>query len=145
MIPSILKDNEMITQTITVELPDNLYRSVKQLSRTMNQPVADILLDSLTHTLPPLDDVPPEEAEALARLSLLNDADLWRVAQSNLSPQKQMKLESLLTDQSMGKLNDGQQEQLTTLQNEYGRLLVRQAHAWLLLARRGYKVPVQNG
>ena len=135
----------MITQSITVELPDNLYRSVKQLSRTMNQPVADILLDSLTHTLPPLDDVPPEEADALARLSLLNDADLWRVAQSNLSPQKQMKLESLLTEQSMGKLNDGQQEQLTTLQSEYGRLLVRQAHAWLLLARRGYKVPVQNG
>ncbi len=135
----------MITQSITVELPDNLYRSVKQLSRTMNQPVADILLESLTHTLPPLDDVPPEEAEALARLSLLNDADLWRVAQSNLSPKKQTKLETLLTEQSMGKINDEQQEQLASLQNEYGRLLVRQAHAWLLLARRGYKVPVQNG
>ncbi len=135
----------MFTQSIIVELPENLYRSVKQLAQTTNRPLADILRDSLTHTLPPLDDVPTEEAEALARLSLLNDPDLWRVAQSNLSPKKRTKLESLLTDQSMGKLNNEQQKQLTKLQNEYGRLLVRQAHAWLLLARRGYKVPVQNG
>ena len=27
--------------------------------------------------------------------------------------------------------------------DEYGRLLVHKSHAWLLLARRGYKVPVQ--
>ncbi len=112
----------MFTQSIIVELPENLYRSVKQLAQTTNRPLADILRDSLTHTLPPLDDVPTEEAEALARLSLLNDPDLWRVAQSNLSPKKRTKLESLLTDQSMGKLNNEQQKQLTKLQNEYGRL-----------------------
>jgi hypothetical protein len=28
--------------------------------------------------------------------------------------------------------------------DEYSRLLVRKSHAWLLLARRGYKVPPQN-
>ena len=33
---------------------------------------------------------------------------------------------------------------LQALLEEYGRLLIRQAHAWLLLARRGYHVPIQQ-
>jgi hypothetical protein len=134
----------MSTQDITIQLPEPLYRSASQLARTMNRPLADILQESLAHTLPPLDDVPPEEAEEMARLSLLNDADLWRVAQSNLPPEKQVALDSLLLAQNMGDLDEKGKKRLTALQEEYGRLLVRQSHAWLLLARRGYKVPVQN-
>ena len=134
----------MSTQTITIQLPDDLYRSANQLARTTKRPLDEILQDSLTHTLPPLDDVSPGEAEALAQLSLLDDAELWQIAQSNLSPVKQTRLEALLLAQNKGELDEDAKETLIKLQNEYGRLLVRQSHAWLLLARRGYKVPVQN-
>lgn len=135
----------MSTQTVTIQLPEHLYRSASQLAHTAKRPLAEILQDSLAHTLPPLDDVDPEEAEELARLSLLSDAELWRIAQSNLSPKKQARLDALLLEQSAAELDEAGMEQLHKLQSEYGRLLVRQSHAWLLLARRGYKVPVQNG
>ena len=133
----------MSTQTITIQLPDHLYQSTNQLARATKRPLADILQDSLSHTLPPLDDVPPEESEELVKLSSLNDGELWQVAQQNLTPEKQAQLDELFLIQSAGKLEDA--DQLTALQEEYGRLLVRQSHAWLLLARRGYKVPIQNG
>lgn len=134
----------MSTRRVTFDLPDDLYRSASRLAETTNRPLSDILQDSLAHTLPPLDDVPPEEAEELAQLSLLNDADLWQVAQTNLSPEERLELDALLIAQSAGQLVDGDLDRLAALQEAYGRSLVRQSHAWLLLARRGYRVPVQN-
>ncbi|HFQ94902.1 MAG TPA: hypothetical protein ENK32_12880 [Anaerolineae bacterium] len=135
----------MSTQTVTIQLPEHLYRSASQLARAAKRPLADIVRDSLAHALPPLDDVDPAEAEELAGLSQLSDAELWRAAQSNLPPEQQSRLDALLLAQSAGELDEAGLEQLRKLQNEYGRLLVRQSHAWLLLARRGYKVPLQNG
>lgn len=35
-------------------------------------------------------------------------------------------------------------QNLHELMDHYGRMLVRQSHIWLLLARRGYRVPVQT-
>ncbi|MBE2219997.1 MAG: hypothetical protein IAF02_00570 [Anaerolineae bacterium] len=135
----------MSTQNVTTQLPEHLYCSANQLAFTMKRPLSEILQDSLAYTLPPLDDVPPEEADELARLSQLNDADLWQIAKSHLSSEKQTTLESLLLAQSADELDDNEAAQLKALQDEYGHLLVRQSLAWLLLARRGYKVPIQNG
>ena len=135
----------MSLQNVTIQLSEDLYRSANQLALTTKRPLAEILQDSLAHTLPPLDDVSPEEADELAQLSQFNDADLWQAAKSNLSPEEQTTLDSLLLAQSADELDDVMATQLKMLQDEYGRLLVRQSHAWLLLARRGYKVPIQNG
>jgi len=144
-VSNLKKEGQMSTQNVTIQLPEHLYRSANQLAFTMKRPLSEILQDSLAHTLPPLDDVPPEEADELARLSQLNDADLWQIAKSNLTSEKQTTLESLLLAHSADELDDNEAAQLKTLQDEYGHLLVRQSHAWLLLARRGYKVPIQNG
>lgn len=135
----------MNTQSVTIQLPERLYQVASQLAQATNRPLADILQDSLAHSLPPLEDVSPTEAVELAQLSLLGDDELWRVAQSNLSPEKQIELDDLLIAQSAARLDETSLKRLRALQDEYGRLLVRQSHAWLLLARRGYKVPVQNG
>lgn len=134
----------MTTQSVTIELPEHLYRSARQLAQATRRPLADILQESLANTLPPLDDVSPDEAEALAQLSTLDDAALWREAQASLPAGQQTELEDLLVRQSAGKLDEEEQAQLEALQAEYGRLLVRKSHAWLLLARRGYKVPMQD-
>jgi hypothetical protein len=52
----------MSTQTVTIELPEALYRSANQVAQATQRPLADILQESLAHSLPPLDDVPPEIA-----------------------------------------------------------------------------------
>ena len=134
----------MSTQTVMVELPESLYRSASRIAQATQRPLADILQESLAHTLPPLEDVTPEEAIELARLSNLDDAALWQVSYATLPAVDQAKLTQLLEQQSEGAVAPDDTRRLQALLDEYGRLLVRKAHAWLLLARRGYRVPPQQ-
>ena len=82
-------------QTITLELPDSLYRSVTQIARVTKRPLAEILQESLSHTLPPLDDVDSDEADILAQLSALDDAALWHEFQSGIVEKEQDLLDTL--------------------------------------------------
>lgn len=134
----------MPSQTITVELPEHLYRTVHTLAQVTKRPLAEILQESLAHTLPPLDDVPAEEAEVLAHMSNLDDAALWQTSAATMPESQQEELHALLDCQSAGTLTPDDAARLQQLLDAYGRLLVRQSHAWLLLARRGYKVPIQQ-
>ncbi len=131
-------------QTITLELPDSLYRSVTQIARATKRPLAEILQESLRHTVPPLDDVDNDEADILAHLSTLDDAALWREFQSGMAVKEQGLLDTLLDGQNAGNLTPEQQQALEVLLDQYGRVLVRKSHAMLLLSRRGYRVPVQS-
>jgi hypothetical protein len=134
----------MVSQTITFELPEHLYRTVHILAQVTKRPLAELLQESLMHTLPPLDDVPTEEAEVLAHMSILDDAALWQTSAATMPESQQEELHALLDCQSAGALTPDDAVCLQQLLDAYGRLLVRQSHAWLLLARRGYKVPIQQ-
>ena len=67
----------MTVQTITLRLPEPLYRTARQIAQVTKRPIETVLQDSLSAVLPPLDDVEPNEAAELARLALLDDAALW--------------------------------------------------------------------
>ncbi|MEW5986842.1 MAG: hypothetical protein AB1791_09425 [Chloroflexota bacterium] len=131
-------------QTVTLTLPEALYRSAYQVAEAARQPIEVVLRESLAHTLPPLDDLAPEEAAELATLSLLDDASLWHEGEATLAPRKQIELRVLLEQQQVGEWSADEQRRLQSLLDEYGRLMVRKSHAWLLLARRGYRVPPQS-
>ena len=134
----------MTSQTITLELPDPLYRSARRIADATKRPIEEIVQESLHHTLPPLDDVSADEAELLARMSAYDDASLWQEADAVFPPETQAEFQALLNNQSAGELKETDKVRLRSLMDEYGRLLVRRSHAWLLLARRGYSVPVQK-
>lgn len=132
----------MATQTVTLELSESVYRSAIHVAQVTQRPLADILQAGIAHTLPPLDDLSAEEADKLARLSILPDAELWRVSEALMSTTEQNELENLLENQRERDLSQEEQLRLQGLMDEYGQLLVQKAHAWLLLARRGYRVPM---
>jgi hypothetical protein len=134
----------MSTQTVTLELPEALYRSAYQIAQSTQRPLAEIVQESLSHTLPPLDDLPPGEAAELIYLARLDDAALWQASYANMPTTHQVELTHLLERQSEDILASEEARHLQILMDEYGRLLVRNAHAWLLLARRGYHVPPQQ-
>jgi predicted DNA-binding protein len=121
----------MATQTITVEVPEALYRSMHRLAAATHQRLETIVRESLEHSLPPLEDVPEEDAAALAALSSLGDPDLWREARATLAPEVERELDSLLERQGAGKLTTGEHARLQSLLETYGQLMVRKAHAWL--------------
>lgn len=91
--------------------------------------------ESLEHALPPLDDLPEEEAAALAALSSLDDAEIWREARASLAADRQAMLNSLLQGQGAGTLSVEEEADFQSLLGAYGRLTVRKAHAWLMLSQ----------
>ena len=48
----------MITETVTLHLPEPLYRRIQRTAQIMRQPIEDFLLDAVTTALPLLDDLP---------------------------------------------------------------------------------------
>jgi len=133
----------MPSQTITLDLPDHLYEAASRLAQATQRPVSDVIQDTLAHALPPLHDVPSEDADILAHMSSLDDPALWQASRAMMPEDQRDELRTLLDAQGEGDITPDQAERLQELMDEYGRLLVRQAHAWLLLARRGYHVPIQ--
>ncbi len=131
-------------QTITIDLTDQLYHSASEIARITNRSVVDVVQASLKHTLPPLDDIPAEEATYLAQFSTFDDSALWQISRSTLPLEQQEALQDLLRRQGSTGLSIEENVQLQSLLDEYGRLLLHKSHAWLLLARRGYHVPPQN-
>lgn len=134
----------MTVQTVTLELPEAIYRQARQLAAATRQPVETFLQQSIAHSLPPLDDVSPADAVELARLASLDDSSLWREARQTMTDGQQAEMRSLLERQSQQELDAPDRERLRALMDLYGRMTVRKAHAHLLLARRGYRVPMQE-
>ena len=134
----------MSSQTVTLKLPEAIYRSARQMARATRRPLEEVLEASIERSLPPLDDVPPAEANELAALAMLDDGALWGEARKELPAEQQKELEALLERQEAGELTEDEHEHLQALMDAFGRLTVRKAHAWLLLARRGYRVPPQS-
>lgn len=134
----------MATQTVTLQLPDSIYRTARRVAEATRQPLEAVLQASIAHALPPLDDVPPDQAADLAALALLDDGALWRAARATMGAKEQAEMHELLDRQGRGVLASTQATRLDEALQRYGQLTVRKAHAYLLLARRGYRVPMQE-
>jgi len=134
----------MAVETVTLELEEPIYQAARRVAEATGQPLETVLRMSIAHALPPLDDVPPESATDLAALALLDDGALWRAARSEFTAARQAELRDLLERQSSGELDDPGEARLHEFLGDYGRLTVRKAHAYLLLARRGYRTPAQE-
>ena len=134
----------MTAQAVVLQLPPALYRAARRMAEATRQPLEQVLQATIARALPPLDDVPPEEAAELSALAMLEDAALWQAARASMTPAEQAALHDLLDRQNAGELTSPDQLHLQALSDAYGKLTVRKAHAYLLLARRGYRVPMQE-
>jgi hypothetical protein len=133
---------QMATHELTLQLPDQIYRRLEHVARTMSQPVEAIVLASITGNLPPsLDDVPAEVREDLRALHTLDNDALWAIARSKLAPAQQAQLEALLARNSAGILTEAEREALERLGEETDRLTLRKAQAYALLRWRGFPLP----
>lgn len=82
----------------------------------------------------------PELEEAVERLSLLSDDELWQAARRVLSPEESARLESLhLVQQSTG-LSSVEKAELAEFLQRYEQAIVIRAEAAQLLHERGHDV-----
>ncbi len=131
-----------MAQTVTLQLPDEMLQRCQRGATAARKLLEEFLVDRLMEALPPsADAVPSPLREELRALELLDDAALWQMAQSQLSPARQRLYSRLLTKQSQGTITAQERNTLQALGDEARLLTLKKAHASLVLRWRGHRIP----
>jgi predicted nucleotidyltransferase len=131
----------MTVQTVTLTMPDVVYQRAQRAAEALRRPVEDLLVDTLTATLPPLDDVPVEMTSEIVAMTHLSDDALYGLATSTLPQERQDLMHDLLDQQERGVLKEADRRQLVALVAESNRALLRRSKAAALLVARGKPLP----
>ena len=102
--------------------------------------VEDELLEVLATAVPVTDDLPAELSAAITPLATLNDADLWRAAQTQLPANVAARLEGLHLKRQREGLTGHQEREAAALIRQYERAMLIRAQAAALLKQRGHDV-----
>jgi len=127
----------MTAAVISINIPQALYQRLVTAAERLQKPIERVLVETLQISLPLDDDIPPTIRQEINQLVYLDDNTLQQVAYSQMNLLDQQHLDDLLDTQGMRPLTVPELQQLETLRLEYGRVLVRKARAFALLAERG--------
>ncbi|HLB45739.1 MAG TPA: hypothetical protein VJL59_01815, partial [Anaerolineales bacterium] len=90
--------------------------------------------------VPIADELPPDLAEAISPLALLDNEALWRAARSHLPAEAASQMEELHLKRQREGLSEAEQQTLAGLVRQYERAMLVRAQAAALLKQRGYDV-----
>ncbi len=127
-------------QTVSVELPEPIFRRLRHIAEVTHRSVEDVLATTVDAALPQTPGVPPEVADDLAAMAVFSDAALWTAAETTLSPEQQRRLSQLTQEGETRLLPDAEAAELTQLIDAYDRAVLRRAKALALLAQRGFDI-----
>lgn len=130
----------MTDQTVTLHVPAALYACLKRRAERSNRSVESELLDVLAAAVPVADDLPPDLAEAISPLSLLDDDALRRAAHNPLAAEAAAQLESLHLKRQREGLTEAEAATLAELVRQYERAMMVRSQAIALLHQRGHNV-----
>ncbi len=130
-----------MTQTVTLELPETVFMPAQRMAEATQRSLAELLVRALKASLPPLEGLSPLLIAELVDLEKLDDKTLRHVMLSQVPAGQQRKLNRLLDKNKSGRLSESERVELTALQNEADRLMLRKARAAVLLRFRGQQLP----
>jgi hypothetical protein len=134
----------MTTQTVSVQVPEPIFRKLKRAADVTCRPVEEVLAATLNAALPEPSGLPPELADELASMYLFSDDALWAATEPSLSPAEQRRLGQLnriAGERSLTKAEKAEQEQLLAA---YHRSVLRRAQALAILTQRGHPIPTET-
>ncbi len=131
------------TETIAVKLPTPLYRRLKRVAEITYRSVEDVLASTVDAALPLDPNLPPDVADDVAAMHLMNDDALRAAAESSLAPTQQRRLRQLTELGGQRSLLASEEAELAHLLELYDRSVLRRAKALALLSQRGYQLSDQ--
>jgi plasmid stability protein len=138
------EDNmDMVTHSVTVNLPDRIYERVQQQAQNKNRSVEDELTAVVETAVSLGEDwagIPPDLAEEAAQLALLDDEHLWRVARLTVPAEKSERMQALTWKQQSEGLTEAEQQEAQQLQRLAHRVMLLRAEAAVLLKERGFDI-----
>ena len=130
----------MAEQTITLTLPDDLYRRFQEHAALKQRSLEEEVLSLATSALAE-DQLPGEMQQAVADLAQLDEAALWQAARnSHLTQEQSETIEELLFKQQREGLTVEEKAQLEQLRHQHDKALLVRARAIGLLQDRGQDV-----
>jgi hypothetical protein len=132
----------MNTQRITIELPESIFHRFVQIAETTQQPLEDLIAQSVVNNLPPSAENAPIELRAeLAEMQTLSVDELLAIAQTQANAIQHENHVQLLEKNQAGSLSAEEQRDLTDMRQIADRLMLRKAYAWAILRWKGHRVP----
>ena len=128
----------MSTQ-VTVTLPDDTYRRAEYLARMTGRTIADVLADTIYHSLNPLG----VQRTAIEPVAELSDTEVLALADSQMDPTQDRRFRDLLEKEQSGQLTDDERPALLALMQVYQDGLLRKAQALHEAVRRGLRSPLE--
>ena len=134
----------MLTETITLKIPELLYRRLQNTAQSTRRPLDEVIIHALQIGSPPVwDDVPAEFQADLAVMDRLDDDALWQIARSYKTEAEMERYDELLEKSGTGGLTAVEAQELQQLRQETDRFMLQKAHAAALLRWRGHTVPIK--
>ncbi|OIO95146.1 MAG: hypothetical protein AUK03_05890 [Anaerolineae bacterium CG2_30_64_16] len=130
----------MALQTVTLRLPDLIYRQIERSARRMRRSVEDELVVVVSSALPTLEDLPADIVDDLAQLAYLTDAELWQAARSALSRRDSERMQALLLKRQCEELSTAEEREAKRLAYRSDRTMLVRAQAAVLLKDRGHDI-----
>jgi len=124
---------------VVVTLQDDVYRRVERLAQLTNRDVADLLADTITISLTPLD----VSTGSIRDVASLTDEEVQKLADLQMLPAQDRRLSALLQKQQAQDLSVHERSELLTLIQVYQEGLVRKAQALREAVRRGLRPPLE--
>jgi hypothetical protein len=132
----------MATETVQVQLPEEVYQRLKEMATVSHQPLEDVLFQTIRGNLPPrLDDVPPDQRGSMADLQRFDDEALWAVAREPIPSRRWRRHQYLLSKGETNSLTDSERSELADLRGATDHHVISRSYALALLKWRGYTVP----
>jgi hypothetical protein len=126
---------------LTIDLPEQTFQHLSRLSELTNQPLSDLVIQSITGNLPPAIETAPVEIQTeLLTLQTLSADALRQVAQGQIPLVQQQRHLSLLERNQEGTLTEAEQQELRELSLAADQLMLKKAHACAMLRWLGQPI-----
>jgi hypothetical protein len=128
----------LVSTTVTISLPDDLYEQVENLAQHTHREVAELLTDTIAASLHGRDQ--PSPPLAIAELS---DEELLALVDLQLPPDQDRRFSQLLDQQQAGELTPAERAELLAHLQMYQQGLLLKAQALNAAVRRGLRPPLE--
>lgn len=129
----------MLEKTVSVQLPESIYRRLKRAAELTYRSVDDVLVSAIETNLPLWQEgLPAGLQEELAAMHVFSDAALQAAVEPIFSPSEQIRLSQLNNTAAVRPLTAAAQMEHQQLLAAYHRSVLRRAQALALLNQRGH-------
>ena len=130
----------MALQTVTVRLPDILYRQVARRAQRMRRSIEDELVEVVSTAMPTMEALPSDIVDDLEQLTYLTDAEMWEAARTTLPRQNSERMQALVLKRQGVRLSTVEERELKRLTHLADRAMLVRAQAAVLLKERGHNI-----